>query len=64
MLHLDTPLIVGIFIKNLSHLKAKYGKSPPKNFVDFYFAATEIFTECFDLVHISQLNGNYKMIPF
>ena len=48
----------------LSHLRAKYGKSPPKFFVDFHFAATQIFTECFDLVQISQHNGNYRMIPF
>ena len=48
----------------LSHLRAKYGKSPQKIFVDFHFAATQIFTECFDLVQISQHNGNYRMIPF
>ena len=36
----------------------------PKNFVDFHFAATQIFTECFDLVQISQHNGNDRMIPF
>ena len=61
MLHLDTPLIVGIFIKPL---RAKYGKSRQKRFVDFHFAATQIVIEYFDLVHISQHNGNYKMIPF
>ena len=54
----------GNIYKNLSHLTAKYGKSPQKFFVDFHFAATEIAIECFDLVHISQHNGNYKMIPF
>ena len=53
----------------LSHLRAKYGKpakygKSPKIFVDFHFAATQIFTECFDLVQISQHNGNYRMIPF
>ena len=48
----------------LSHLRAKYGKSPPKNFVDFHFAATQIFTQCFDLVQISQHNGNYRIVPF
>ena len=47
----------------LSHLRAKYGKSP-KNFIDFHFAATQIFTKCFNLVQISQHNGNYRMIPF
>ena len=36
---------------NLSHLRAKYGKSPQKIElkIDFHFAATQIFTECFDL---------------
>ena len=48
--------------------KRKCGKSPPppqkkKNHADFHFPATHIFTECFYLVHISQHNGNYRMIP-
>ena len=50
--------------RRLSHLRAKYGKSPLKNFVDFHCATTQIFTECFDLVQISQHNGNYRIIPF
>ena len=30
MLHSDTPLIIEIFNGRVSHLRAKYGKSPPK----------------------------------
>ena len=54
MLHSDTPLIVGIITEGcriwekstVSHVP------PPKKkeiFVDFHFATTEIFTECFFL---------------
>ena len=49
----------------LSHLREKYGKSPPpQDFVDFHFAATQILTEYFFLVHMSQHNGNCRMIAF
>ena len=46
---------------SLSHLREKYGKSS-QDFVDFHFAATHIFTECFFVVvHISQHNHSLKI---
>ena len=35
-----------------------------KIFVDFHFTTTQFFTECFFSVHITQHNGNYRIIPF
>ena len=63
MLYLDTPLIVGIFIKTCC-IREQGTVSHPQDFVDFHFAATLIVIECFDLVHISQHNGHYKIIAF
>ena len=48
----------------LSHLRAKYGKSPPKMLSIFTARQHKFSTKCFDLVQISQHNGNYRMIPF
>ena len=48
----------------LSHLRAKYGKSPPKKLSIFTAWHHNFFTKRFDLVQISQHNGNYRMIPF
>ena len=48
----------------LSHLREKYGKSPPEILFDFHFAATQILTEYFFLVHMSRHNGNNRMIAF
>ena len=48
----------------LPHLREKYGKSHPQDFVDFHFAATQIFTKCTFLLHIFQHNGNYRMTAF
>ena len=49
----------------LSHLREKYGKSS-QDFVDFHFAATHIFTECYFLsIYLSIIiNGKYRMIAF
>ena len=63
MLHSDTPLIVAINTKDCS-IWEKRTVSQPKIFVDFPFLATHIFSECFYSVHISQHNGNYRMISF
>ena len=59
MLHSDTPLIVEIISEGF----AFESKVTPKIFGDFHSAATQILTECFDLVNISRLNENYKMRP-
>ena len=48
----------------LSHLREKYGKSPPKILSIFTSRQHNFFTECFFSVHITQHNGNYRMIPF
>ena len=63
MLHLDTPLSFAILSESC-RIWEQSAVSHPKFFVDFHFAATQIFTECFDLVQISQHNENYRMIPF
>ena len=63
MLHLDTPLSFAILSESC-HIWEQSTVSHPKKFCRFHFAATQIFTECFDLVQISQHNGNYRMIPF
>ena len=48
----------------LSHLREKYGKSS-QDLVDFHFAATQIFTECFLSIYLSIIiNGKYRMIAF
>ena len=44
-------------LSRLSHLRAKYVKSP-QHFVNFHCAATQIFAEFFDFVKMSQHNGN------
>ena len=38
----------------LSHLREKFGKSPPEILSIFHFAATQILTEYFFLVHMSR----------
>ena len=63
MLHLDTPLSFAI-LSETCRIWKQSTVSHPKKFVDSHYAATQIFTECFDLVQISQHNGNYRMIPF
>ena len=63
MLHSDTPLIVAIITEGC-RIMEKSTVSHSQDFVDFHSAATQIFTECFFSVHISQHNGNYKMIAF
>ena len=40
---------------------AKYGMST-QDVVDFHFVATQIFTQCFDLLYKLLLNRNVKMI--
>ena len=63
MLHLDTPLSFAI-LTEVCRIWEQSTVSHPKTFVDFHFAATQIFNECFDLVQISQHNWHYRMIPF
>ena len=62
-LHSDTPLIVAIITEGC-RIWEKSTVSHPQDFVDFHFAATQILTEIFFLVHMSQHNGNYRMIAF
>ena len=62
MLHSDTPFIVAIITEGCRIFK-KSTVSNPQVFIDFHFAATQIFTECV-FVHISQHDGDYRMIAF
>ena len=39
----------------------KHGMST-QDVVDFHFVATQIFTQCFDLLYKCLLNSNYRMI--
>ena len=48
----------------LSHLREKYGKSPPKNWSIFTSRQHNFSPNAFFSVHITQHNGNYRMIPF
>ena len=47
----------------LSHLRENYGKSPQK-FCRFSLRGNTIFHRMLFSVHITQHNGNYRMIPF
>ena len=51
-------------LRKVVAFERKVRQVTPKNFVDFHFTATQFFTECFFSVHITQHNGNYRMIPF
>ena len=48
----------------LSHLREKYGKSPPKILSIFTSRQLNFSPNAFFSVHITQHNGNYRMIPF
>ena len=63
MIHSDTPLIVEIILEGFG-FRGQGTVSHPKKIVVFHFAATQILTECVDLVNKYQHNGNYRMIPF
>ena len=47
-----------------SHLREKYGKSPPKILLIFTSRQHNFSPNAFFSVHITQHNGNYRMIPF
>ena len=64
MLHSNTPLIVAIITEGCRIWEQSTVSYHQKKFVDFHSAATQIFTECFNLVQIYQHNGNYRIIPF
>ena len=48
----------------LSHLREKYGKSPPKILSIFTSRQHNFSPNAFFRFHITQHNGNYRMIPF
>ena len=50
--------------RRLSHLQEKYGKSPPKILSIFTSRQHKFWPNIFFLVHMSQHNGNYRMIAF
>ena len=47
----------------LSHLRERYGKSPPK-ILSIFTSRQHNFSPNAFSVHITQHNGNYRMIPF
>ena len=51
-------------LRKVVAFERKVRQVAPKDFVDFHFAATQILTEWGFFVHISQHNGNYRMISF
>ena len=64
MLHSDNPLYCRNHYGRLSHLREKYGKSPPKILLIFTSRQHNFSPNAFFSVHITQHNGNYRMIPF
>ena len=58
MLHFDTK-----HYGRLSHLREKYGKSPP-SFCRFSLRCNTNFHQMCFFFHISRHNGNYRMIAF
>ena len=63
MLHLDTPLSFATITEGCRILEQS-AVSHLQKIIDFHCAETQILTECFDFVQISQHNGNYRMVPF
>ena len=59
----EPPLIVEIITEGFRICEQSTVSHPKIYFVDFHSAATQILTECFDLVNISRLNEIYKMRP-
>ena len=63
MLHSDIPLIVIMLSEGFRIRKHITVSHPLPQNVDVYSAATQILTECFDLVNISQHYEKYRMRP-